>query len=116
MKRYLSSFLLSGALLGLVVAGCNKSTDQAASDESSTVGDAAKSAAKKVAAAVAPKPIVVPADTVISVVLDQSLGTKTSTSGQTFAATVNEPIEIDGKSAILKGARASGIVKDAKAA
>jgi hypothetical protein len=58
----------------------------------------------------------VPADTEITVVLDQTLGSKTSTSGQTFTATVESPVEVDGKVAIPKGARASGIVKDAKPA
>jgi hypothetical protein len=62
------------------------------------------------------KPIFVPAGTEITVVLDQSLGSKTSTSGQTFTATVEAPVEIDGKVVIPKGARASGIVKDAKPA
>jgi len=118
MNRLFSSIILSGALLSVAATGCNnKSADQQTpSDSSSPVSDAVKNAEKKVAAAVAPKPIVVPASTVISVVLDQTLGTKTSTSGQAFSATVREPIEIDGKVAIPKGARASGIVKDAKAA
>lgn len=66
--------------------------------------------------AIAPKPIVVPADTVVEVTLDQSLSSKTATSGQAFLATVRAPIEIDGKVAIPKGARATGVVKDAKAA
>jgi hypothetical protein len=62
------------------------------------------------------KPIIVPAGTEITVVLDQTLGSKTSTSGQTFTATVAAPVEVDGKVAIPKGARASGIVRDAKPA
>jgi hypothetical protein len=60
--------------------------------------------------------MVVPAETVISVVLDQAVGSKISTSGQAFSATVQAPIEVDGRVAIPKGARASGIVKDAKPA
>jgi hypothetical protein len=59
---------------------------------------------------------VVPAETIISVVLDQSVGSKISTPGQAFSATVQSPIEVDGKVAIPKGSRASGIVKDAKPA
>ena len=62
------------------------------------------------------KPLIVPAGTEITVVLDQTLGSKTSTSGQAFTATVESPIEIDGRVVIPKGARASGIVKDAKPA
>lgn len=121
MNRIFNLAVLSGLSLGLALMGCNKSADQqsatdASNPNSTSAGDAAKSVEKKIAAVVAPKPIVVPADTVISVVLDQSLSTKTASSGETFAATVSEPIEIEGKMAIPKGARASGIVKDAKAA
>jgi hypothetical protein len=53
---------------------------------------------------------------VISVVLDETIGSKTSQPGQTFTASVREPVEVDGRVAIPKGARASGIVKDAKPA
>jgi hypothetical protein len=55
-------------------------------------------------------------DTEITVVLDSTLGSKTSTPGQAFTATVQEPVEVEGKVAIPKGARATGTVKDAKAA
>jgi hypothetical protein len=77
------------------------------------MADAAKSAVKK---ALEPKPLVVPADTVIAVVLDQTISSKTSNSGDRFTATVESPIEVEGKVAIPKGARAEGVVKEAKAA
>ena len=63
-----------------------------------------------------PKPIVVPADTVIAVVLDEPVGSKISTAGQNFSATLRDAVEVDGRVAIPKGARATGIVKDAKPA
>jgi hypothetical protein len=63
-----------------------------------------------------PRPLIVPADTVISVLLDQAVGSKISTPGQAFSATVQVPIEVDGRLAIPRGARASGFVKDAKPA
>jgi hypothetical protein len=63
-----------------------------------------------------PRPLIVPADTVISVLLDQALGSRISTPGQAFSATVQVPIAVDGRLAIPKGARASGFVKDAKPA
>jgi hypothetical protein len=53
---------------------------------------------------------------VISVVLDEPVGSKTSTPGQQFNASVREAVEVDGKVAIPKGARATGVVKDAKPA
>jgi hypothetical protein len=106
------------------LAGCQKSADQqqaAATDANSSSPDSgagsaesSKPAARE--AAPRPRPIVVPAETVISVVLDESLSSKTSTPGQNFSASVREPVEVDGRVAIPKGARATGVVRDAKAA
>jgi hypothetical protein len=117
----LSKLSLCAITLALALTGCSKSADQTASNNSDSATDSSasggstktKSALKE---ALAPKPIVVPADTPIEVVLDQSLSSKTATSGQAFLATVEAPVEIDGKVAIPKGARATGIVKEAKAA
>jgi len=66
--------------------------------------------------ALEPKPLEVPADTVIAVVLDQTISSKANHSGDKFSATVESPVEVEGKVAIPKGARADGIVRDAKAA
>jgi len=49
-------------------------------------------------------------------VLDQALATKTSHSGDHFDASVSQPVEVDGKVVIPKGARAEGLVREAKAA
>jgi hypothetical protein len=114
--------------LALAVVGCQKSANQQSSAPSPDAAAPASSdsAASPASSAVQPpapippppppKPLIVPADTVISVVLDQAVGSKISTPGQAFSATVQSPIEVDGKVAIPKGARASGIVKDAKPA
>jgi hypothetical protein len=48
--------------------------------------------------------------------LDQTISSKTSKPGDRFSATVESPVEVEGKIAIPKGARAEGIVKEAKAA
>jgi hypothetical protein len=105
----------------LALLGCQKSADQQSSSSPSSSPDAPALAASNAPAsapakepAPPPRPLVVPADTVISVVLDQAVGSKISTPGQAFSATVQEPVEVDGRVAIPKGARASGIVKDAK--
>src|SRR5438270_13546458 len=117
-RRLATAFLSSFGLLALL-AGCQqKSADQqqAAADADSAApgSDAAKSTPK--APAPKPRPLVVPAETVISVVLDEPVGSKISTPGQNFAASVREPIEVNGKVAIPKGARATGVVKNAKPA
>src|SRR5713226_3866249 len=116
MNRRLAAISLSAFSIGLLVAGCQKSADQQSSPDanaSPSMADAAKTAVKK---ALEPKPLVVPADTVIAVVLDQTLSSKTSKSGDKFSATVESPIEVEGKVAIPKGARAEGVVNEAKAA
>jgi hypothetical protein len=112
------STALFAICLAAAVAGCQKSADeqaQQAAPLSPDTSSTSKSAVSKQAAP-ARKPIVVPADTEIAVVLDEPLGSKTSTTGQSFSATLANPIEAEGKVAIPKGARAAGIVKDAKAA
>ena len=127
MNRRLSSASVCAFCFALALAGCQKSADQGATsssapdasapgatDSSSGSSDATKSPAKRPEPP--PKPIVVPADTVLTVVLDQAVGSKISTPGQAFSATVQSPVEVDGRMAIPKGSRASGIVKDAKPA
>jgi hypothetical protein len=119
MNRRFVAISLSAFFLGVLVAGCQKAADQQQAgpgpdaNSSPSMTDAAKDAVKK---AIEPKPLVVPADTVIAVVLDETLSSKTSRSGDRFTATVEAPVEVEGKVAIPKGARAEGIVSDAKAA
>jgi hypothetical protein len=101
---------------GLLAVGCQSSADKPAgadANASPSMAEAAKTAVKK---AIEPRPLVVPADTVIAVVLDQTISSKTSKSGDKFSATVESPVEVEGKVAIPKGARAEGTVNDAKAA
>jgi hypothetical protein len=62
-----------------------------------------------------PKPVVIPAGTVITVVLDQALGSKSSHTGDSFSATVAQPVRIDAKVAIPKSSIAKGTVVEAKA-
>lgn len=119
MIRRCASILVGSLALSLLIAGCQsqKPADQAGPDASGnsspSAAESAKSAVKKV---LEPKPLVVPADTVISVVLDQTISSKTAHSGDKFSATVESPVEVAGKLAIPKSARADGVVRDAKAA
>jgi hypothetical protein len=62
-----------------------------------------------------PEPIVVPAGTPLVVTVDQSLSSKSSQSGQTFLATVAQPVTVNGKTAIPKGSSVTGTVISAKA-
>jgi len=56
----------------------------------------------------------VPEGTVLHVRLNETLSSKSSTAGQSFSAVVDEPVMMDGKAVIPKGADATGTVVDAK--
>ncbi len=64
----------------------------------------------------APKPKIVPAGTVLRVRLNQEIGSKVSQTGETFTASVMDPVVVDGRTLIPAGATVSGEVKDAKSA
>ena len=58
--------------------------------------------------------ITIPAGTVITVRLGETLSSKSSSAGQGFSATVAEPVVVGGKTVIERGAAARGSVVDAK--
>jgi hypothetical protein len=109
-----------------VLFGCSKKSDSG--DGSSAGGDAAApssggsassgsassgggGSAKKSAES---KPVVVPVGTVLTVNLGQAVGSKISETGQTFSATLAQPVTVGGETVLAKGATASGTVVDAK--
>jgi hypothetical protein len=117
MKRshILHAILLTALALGTLA--CSKqeqpANNSASSQDSSQPAPAPGIAGSK--AAKAPQPIVVPAGTTITVRLASAVGTKTSNTGDVFMATVAEPVAVDGKTVIPKGADAKGEVVEAKA-
>lgn len=113
------------ALLALcLVIGCSSkpSTPASSTDNPNASGDNAaggaagsKSAADKSAASKpAPRTITIPAGTEITVRLGETLSSKDSSAGQGFSASVAQPVVIDGKTVIERGAAARGTVVDAK--
>jgi len=62
-----------------------------------------------------PEPIIVPAGTVLVVRTSQELGSKISQTGQTFLATLAQPVSVGGRSALPAGSTVSGTVLTAKA-
>ena len=60
------------------------------------------------------QPITIPEGTQITVRLGETLSSKSSSEGQGFSATVAEPVVVDGKTVIERGAAARGTVVDAK--
>ncbi len=62
----------------------------------------------------APTSATIPAGTIITVRLGESVGSKISQTGQTFSATIASAVQVDGNTVIPAGAAASGVVADAK--
>lgn len=121
MNRLLSTASLCAFAIAAMSVGCksaNKttSTDTVPAASSPSDSAAASAAAGKKEAEPKSNAVVVPAGTEISVVLDEKLGSKISSTGQTFTATVEAPVEVESRTAIPKGARVQGRVRDAKAA
>lgn len=128
--------LTLGLYLSFALLGCNKpaapadstssSTSSPSSSDNSSGGSTANSSSGGGSGSAmsntgmssmkpeAPKHLVVPAGTVLTVRLGQSVGSKISSPGQTFTATLASPVSVDGKTAIPAGATASGTVVDAK--
>ena len=82
----------------------------AASGGSATGGSAAEGAASTKPGASKPvnQTLTIPAGTVITVRLGETLSSRSSSAGQGFSATVAEPVVVDGKTVIEKGAAARG--------
>lgn len=129
--RTLSLWALTIALLSTLMAcNSNKPADNSANSmaqnsapnsgaDSSGGGNAATSAsAPSPAAAPAPPPppppVVIPSGKSLTVRLGDPLSSKTSSAGDSFSATLAEPVAVDGNVIIPAGARATGTVVDAK--
>jgi hypothetical protein len=59
---------------------------------------------------------VLDAGTVLTVTLDQTVGTKINTSGDRFVASLAEPVTVDGREVLPAGTKASGTVVEAQPA
>jgi hypothetical protein len=94
----------------------DNNTSSAPSSDTANSGSAMSNMSnmKSEAKAEAPKPLVVPAGTVLTVRLGQALGSKISSPGETFTATVATPVTVEGRTAIPTGATTTGTVVDAK--
>jgi hypothetical protein len=102
----------------VMLIGCSKpqpaSESQGPSASSQPANSTTQSASKTSGAVPEVKPVVLPAGTVVTVRLAQAVGSKISHSGDTFAATLAEPVVLNGVTAIPAGARAEGTVVQAE--
>jgi len=99
------------ALLSL--CGCGSSQSNGAG---STANSPAASAEQAPAPTAPAPPIVIPAGTTVSVTIDQSVSSKDSQPEQRVAASLAEPIIIDGRGVIRRGAKVTAKVINAKSA
>jgi hypothetical protein len=106
------------SLLIALAACSNKPAGESATDQNAAatspsdgnMAGSARGASKKPAA----EPVVVPAGTTLTVRLGEAVGSKISSPGQSFTATLAAPVEVGGKAVIPSGAEAHGVVSDAK--
>ncbi len=102
-------FWLVGFLsLALALAGCSKSA------EPENVSASEKSPGLLGKLVSSTRPITLPEGTSIRVTLDQTLASDQNRSGDEFRATVAEPVVMDGKTVIPKGAAVRGRVVEAR--
>jgi len=115
-----------GAVALLALFGCNHSnapssgTSNSNSTSSSSSAPSTSSSASTdnnaAPPAPAPAPIVIPAGKVLTVTIDQDISTKTNSSGDAFAASLAEPVTVDGETVLPQGTRATGTVVESQAA
>jgi hypothetical protein len=116
-------WLALAAAAVLTAAGCSKTVTDEASNTAKKAGTAkhavaAKPAVAAKAAAVAkvPEPtmVTVPKGTAISATVGQTLATDKNKVGDTFAASLTTPIQVEGKTVIPKGAKVTGRIVTVK--
>lgn len=84
-------------------------------DDETSIDSTPAAAATTAAPPPPPPPIVVPAGTVLTVRLGQALSSKTSQTGQTFLATLAQPVSVQGRAAFPAGSSVRGMVVTAQA-
>jgi hypothetical protein len=116
IRRWLALSIL------VVLCGCQSKTSSSSSGSGSGSTDS-NSATNGQPAPVAeptppppPPPLVVDAGTQFTVTIDQTVSTKTNSSGDHFAASLAAPVTVDGLVALPKGTTASGTVTTAEQA
>lgn len=106
--------VIATLLFGLAACSSKPASDAAANNadqNSSSDGSTADSRRSPVVKA----PTVVPAGTTLTVRLGEALGSKISSPGQSFTATLVSAVAVGGETAIPSGAEVRGTVTDAKA-
>ena len=102
------------ALLALCAIGCSSNPGTPASATENPGAGGSGGSSTKAAKKEPVKPIVIAEGTAITIRMGETVSSKNSSAGQGFSATVAEPVLVEGKAVIEKGATAHGTVVDAK--
>lgn len=115
MKHRYQALVL--CLLLATIVACSKPQPATESEAPSTSAEPANTASqpapKPERRASEAKPVVIPAGAVLTVRLDQAVGSKISNSGDSFSATLAQPVVVNGATVIPAGAAAQGTVVQA---
>lgn len=104
------------ALALAVLCGCHTSQNGGSAASSADSTSSPSSSVAQPAPQPEAPPIVIPAGTVFSVTIDQSVSSKDSQPDLRVAASLADPIIVDGRGVIRRGAKITGKVIDAKSA
>lgn len=118
MKRSCRPSFCAGAVLAaaLAFAGCsNNGSSSNNSGSAPAAQPASPSTPSSASSAPAAAAITLPAGTEIHVVLDSTVSSRDARPGDTFDATVSEPVIVEGQTVVGRHARARGEVVDAQA-
>ncbi len=112
MRKSQSSIYI--AALALILAGCaGNAPDQSASGGAAAPGKAPASGGLLGSFMAKTTPVEVATGTELSVTLDQAIATDVNKSGEGFSATVSEPVVVNSKTVIPKGATVKGTIVEA---
>lgn len=111
--KFHSRFAWMGLALCLALTGCGQKSEEEAQTPAAS-GKAASGGTKAARPRPAPAPaVVVPAGTEIEARLTTGLSSKDNKAGDTFEASLEQPVTVDGKTVFPKGADVTGKVTSA---
>lgn len=100
------------AALGISLAGCSKTSEQTTASSATTPAPDAAPAKADVPPPQKPSSVTIGAGTPIKIRTETELSTKSSKTGDTFMATLAEPIVIEGQVIAPRGSRVTGLVAE----
>jgi hypothetical protein len=119
---FLSRIFLAGLLL--TISGCSKTSAPPATDSNNSAANSANSSAPngqsgapaQPAPTPPPPPIVVPVGKVLTVTLDETINSKTANNGDSFGASLAEPVTVDANVVLPIATKVRGTIVTAQSA